>query len=719
MFKSLRSFASLVLFCLFLLLLNAPVSAQATSLAQAFIREINAEAFPEMAVIFRAINGDNSASLALSPEEIALYDNGVLVENVQIQASDRTPVHTIFVIDSGTYARFVDYEEEVLRDALMAFLEGSGFRDGVDSVTVLGTTSATANNTTTLLPVTQQGADFSRFAGTFEFDAVGNPNGLFVVESGMDVLNRVVDEEGLEGAAIVYLGGLIDRITQSQAARDATQLSTEAKANNIRIHVISTRTDYETPLRNLTEESGGQYYHLQADGNNTNALQRIYTDIQQQGAAYEASYRAPSAESGTHQVAIVPVEESAENAARTAAYVVEAAVPTIEITTPADGADFRRNVIREGNTLFYDLDSITVTARLALPDNRIVEAAELVVDGVTKLTTEPDPTSGRMQFAWDITDIETEGANPKPIKVRIRDEFGNEFESPTITTQVLVEPGMEIPPTNTPMPTPTPVPPRVTTACEIDPNSPDCIGEWATRIIPWVGFAIMAILAVILFINRRKVADVGGRAYQAVANEVRKTLLGGSGGRGQTVLATFEVLMARRDLVGQEIKIYTHTTTFGRDPKLCDVQLYDEDENSTVSGLHCTLQYDKNRGVFMLTDDNSTAGTVVNGKAIRPNDPIELEDGDEIRLGDPFRRGARLLFKRTIGTDSDDAAVTTYEPLKTIFDDEQHILFEEEDSNNKTIVEDGDSYELPELNPEDRTTLTDLPDDDEWLNQLN
>lgn len=513
MFKSLRSFASLVLFCLFLLLLNAPVSAQATSLAQAFIREIDAEAFPEIAMVFRAINGDNSASLSLTPEEIALYDNGVLVEDVQIQESDRTPVHTVFVIDSGTYARFVDYDDEVLRDALIAFLEGSDFRDGVDSVTVLGTTSATANNTTTLLPTTQQGADFSRFAGTFEFDTAGNPNGLFVVESGMNVLNRVVDEEGLEGAAIVYLGGLIDRITQSQAARDATQLSTEAKANNIRIHAISTRTDYETPLRNLTEESGGQYYHLQSDGNNTNTLQRIYADIQQQGTAYEARYRAPSADPGSHQVAIVPAGDSVENAARTAAYVVEAAEPTIEITTPADGAEFRRNVVREGDTLFYDLDSITITARLALPDNRMVEVAELVVDGVTKLTTEPDPASGRMQFTWDITGIETEGANPKPIKVRIRDEFGNEYESPTITAQVIVEPGMEIPPTNTPMPTPTPVPPKVTTACEIDPNSPDCIGEWATRIIPWVGFAIMAVLAVILFINRRKVADVGGRAY--------------------------------------------------------------------------------------------------------------------------------------------------------------------------------------------------------------
>ena len=166
-------------------------------------------------------------------------------------------------------------------------------------------------------------------------------------------------------------------------------------------------------------------------------------------------------------------------------------------------------------------------------------------------------------------------------------------------------------------------------------------------------------LAVILFYRRRVAALAGnaGRAIRERAADVRKTILGGGSVRGKTVLAKLHVINARRDLIGGEIKIYTTTTTLGRNPKLCDIQLYDEDDNSSVSGQHCTIMYD--RGRFTITDDNSSNGTEVDGKPIPPNEPTLLSDGVEITLGDLFRRGAKLRFEIVQQVVPEPAAATT------------------------------------------------------------
>jgi predicted component of type VI protein secretion system len=73
------------------------------------------------------------------------------------------------------------------------------------------------------------------------------------------------------------------------------------------------------------------------------------------------------------------------------------------------------------------------------------------------------------------------------------------------------------------------------------------------------------------------------------------------------------------------------------------VQLYNQDEPSSVSSLHCTIFYEQNK--FYLTDDNSTNGTFVNGQRLAPNEPFELQSGAEIVLGDLYRQGAKLRFE--------------------------------------------------------------------------
>ncbi len=61
-------------------------------------------------------------------------------------------------------------------------------------------------------------------------------------------------------------------------------------------------------------------------------------------------------------------------------------------------------------------------------------------------------------------------------------------------------------------------------------------------------------------------------------------------------------------------------------------------QDHKVSSLHGLILYKKNK--FILTDELSSNGTLLNGEELIPRDTYELNDGDEIKLGD-----TTLLFK--------------------------------------------------------------------------
>ncbi|HMK07765.1 MAG TPA: FHA domain-containing protein, partial [Anaerolineales bacterium] len=78
-----------------------------------------------------------------------------------------------------------------------------------------------------------------------------------------------------------------------------------------------------------------------------------------------------------------------------------------------------------------------------------------------------------------------------------------------------------------------------------------------------------------------------------------------------------------------------------RNPQTTDITFY-ADVESSVSRVHCTIQ--KDGDAFKLTDNGSSAGTRLNGRALPANDPVVLADNDEIVLGDLGRRGVKMRF---------------------------------------------------------------------------
>ncbi|KAK6588748.1 forkhead associated (FHA) domain within N-terminal region [Cryptosporidium xiaoi] len=62
----------------------------------------------------------------------------------------------------------------------------------------------------------------------------------------------------------------------------------------------------------------------------------------------------------------------------------------------------------------------------------------------------------------------------------------------------------------------------------------------------------------------------------------------------------------------------------------CSIRLKDQ----SISGHHCSLQYDMGLGGLVLTD-TSTNGTFLNGKRLAKSIPVQVKDGDEISLTRP------------------------------------------------------------------------------------
>lgn len=105
--------------------------------------------------------------------------------------------------------------------------------------------------------------------------------------------------------------------------------------------------------------------------------------------------------------------------------------------------------------------------------------------------------------------------------------------------------------------------------------------------------------------------------------------------------------------IGRHIEIREQRVTIGRSPKQASIQLYNVDDTSSVSRLHCTVEFHKTLKCFLITDEGSSSGTKVEGRAIAPHKGHSLKDGDLIVLGMLDKQGAALRFRTTYDAPTD------------------------------------------------------------------
>ncbi len=651
--------------------------------------DIDISEFPDVGINIRAVDGDNQIVPNLVSDDIVLYENEKTVSNFELGTAEYGPVYVVFVLDRGKWSNFSGAMDDTVRDSMRQFMDGY-FRDGIDTVAIMAQTNNEIDGTDTLLAPTQSMATFSRKVNELDLQQSANQtHGLSGVDTALNLLSDLSDP-GYAGTAVIYIGKLIEMPPNSEAVPQARTLAAESREQFTKLYSFHTETsaniEYEEPLQTFSTGSGGEYIQLSLSQDNNGNLNRVYQAIMDQGVRYPLSYRSELGDSGTRTVVAAPFGTPAELATHPQSYNITLKPPDVEIQDANNESEVMREVIYDDDGGWaYAPNSITVVANLLdWPDghDRDVESAIFTVGGEDQ-TPITNPSGNSFSQHVDISDITN--AKAIVVKVTVLDELGIEAESNSFTINVDAEPMPTPPPQFTPTPTPTP------SACEIDSKSMPCVTAVVIDYAPWiiVGllFLTIIVMGVFFWIKLGSLGAVAGVAGGAISDgrkrlvEVGKTMLGGGGRSSGTVLAKLHVSVARGDLEGREVKIYTNRTTIGRDPRLCDVLLYNEDEVSSISGVHCTIQYDM--GNFLITDDNSSNGTEVNGEALLANNPRRLNDGDEIVLGDIFHRGAKFRFE--IMEEASQFEQEANEPS------DAEPLNNEEVYGGKTILDMGDS----------------------------
>lgn len=86
------------------------------------------------------------------------------------------------------------------------------------------------------------------------------------------------------------------------------------------------------------------------------------------------------------------------------------------------------------------------------------------------------------------------------------------------------------------------------------------------------------------------------------------------------------------DFSGRRMPLTKENISIGRDAKCCQVVILNDPK---VSRCHCSIRYDTERDMFVLTDLSSTHGTyLADGKKLEANVPVYLSAGASFNIGD-------------------------------------------------------------------------------------
>jgi len=613
---------------LFVGLFSLPTTAAAQGATTFFVTNVDASRFPEVQFQLRAVGLGNQVVPSLNSANLAVYENGQVVPNVQIAARNDGPINIVFVLDQGQYTYYLYYFGlNNIRQAITTLVSGGHFVDSRDTVSVLGRQNINSDQTVTLLPATHKGADLTTWAANFNFQASTNvTKGLVGVDDAITAMAQLVPTPGSQTAAIIFITRFVEDPNAQVATTAAQNTAATAKQKFISIYAFQTdfSQTFKQPLEALATGATGMYVPLNANTIATN-VSPVYQSLATQRVVYTVSYRSKVSASGKRQITINSAQLPTSGLA--GSYEVNLQPPKVSIAKPLADSTIRREAkpSADGTKYSYDVNKIKVTADIAWSATpRNIKSAQLFAKGELQSTVQPPSGATSVELDWDISDIVQEGINPIKLEVRVTDELGVETAgSSTVKVEVILPPK----------------PPENTLATFLSKY-------WVVLTIGGIGLLIVAIISiavVILFITKPKQSreQTGAAQHYADSPQPQNTLIGSSSVNKIASIGAIQIIEGPKGLIGENINIYKPTTTLGRGAQSADIVFY-PNEPSSVSRLHCTIQFDGK--TYKLIDENSTSGTWLNGKRLQPNTVVELRDEDEVILGDVTKLGVRFRF---------------------------------------------------------------------------
>ena len=632
----------------FLALLYGPLPSAAQATNTYFVTNVDKSHFPDITFTLRAVDINNKVLTNLNNTSFTVYDDGHAVTGATVTAHNDAALNIIYVLDLGNYSIGNGIDVSGVRQAINTLVTGGYFAEGRDTVQVLARQNLNGDQTVELRHSSTKGSDLTDWAGTYDFPtSPGLTKGLLGVADALKDMSTLVPTPGTAPSAIIFITRAIEDPNSPTAVTAATALAQTARSQFVSIYVMHTdvySTQYfAQALQPLATGSNGIYVALQRN-NIANLVTSIYQTIAAQRGYYTVTYRSQLQTSGTRQITIDSA--TAPTSGLPGSYDISVVPPTVEIIQP--GHTVNRSVISTPGSSQYSYDNLTakVTASISWPPGvagRSIKLAELLVNGNVEDHVVPAAGATTVDFTWNISGIAKPGANPNNnLVVRVTDELGIQASSAEYTVDVEVAPP---PPTPTVAPTVTPVPTPTVAVGQALPYFA----------VALVCLGLLLVLGLALFALSRLRGRPAGRA-PAGSYEAPNTMIVGSPGSGQG-LASLTVLEGPTGVMGEVYSLVKPVTVIGRNPGRCDIVFYPNQESS-MSRVHCTIQQD---GMyFSLTDNRSSNGTSVNGTAIKPNDPVQLRDGDEIVLGQLAKLGVKLRFNQRAEKAMSDVSDRTF-----------------------------------------------------------
>ncbi|MDJ0632287.1 MAG: FHA domain-containing protein [Xenococcaceae cyanobacterium MO_188.B29] len=124
--------------------------------------------------------------------------------------------------------------------------------------------------------------------------------------------------------------------------------------------------------------------------------------------------------------------------------------------------------------------------------------------------------------------------------------------------------------------------------------------------------------------------NADGRTYVELPQKLRKNRLTlNHSNSGQTFTIDSDSA-TNKIYLGRQVAI----------PSVSVIDMSDLPFAERISHLHAYVTWDNNRNCFTITDNDSTNGTILNGKSLIPQQPYPLNPGDRLEFG----REHKIIF---------------------------------------------------------------------------
>jgi hypothetical protein len=576
-------------------------------------------------IILRAYAIDEQGKpLELGPDNIVINHNGKVVSDVQVIGDYQAGTFTVFVVDVpvGLEGQLQSIQDTIEQFSSPPFMEERAdyialYRVGATDADQLLTPANFYNTirnfffSTPLEPSTEQ---------TALADSIGN------------LLSEIpsLNPKGDMATSIVLVTDGTDAVSESFQLDDLGAL---ASSFGIPVHTIWVQNEQ---LLSITQDEGRDYLaRLASDTGGVSAQlgqPNTVADVWNRITAFRnhqvVQYRPENIRGGQNEVTLsLQGQPGVEDS--TVISIPETA-PSVEIILPPESREISLGTLEDPVRL-----SFTTSVNWLDGVERAVSNAELLVNRIPVQQIDVDELD---RFTAEINYF---SYGPNDIQVRIEDELGQIASSPIVTLSV-IEGETELPE-------------------EMQPGGISDSPLFRIGMLCMAVFLVLAIAAVIVTVlrrigirgrlrrsgDRRKVSPNIDEREQPTAPIVEMQASDfpeASSSSGQ-VPASEEQLAASKS---PHLEVMTSVTRMpplieltavehriGRSPVQADIVL---ENDITVSRLHASIVLEGSD--YRIYDEGSSSGTWVNGQQI-PDYGHQLQDGDEIRLGDSWMRYRR------------------------------------------------------------------------------